>query len=227
MIKVKWIIESFSIINYNNQEVEYEELSTNQNLIGSFDYMGDEGYDNFLVNKETKEIVYIGLGIPQEFSFKENFFTYNNISLLEYSFDDLFLTLKEKNIFNEARFSIFDMNTDRLICISSFEDNKYQVVKINNYFFLLFVDWQYKGFILNDAFKRINNYNVEKVDNRFNYYMVEMLKLVNKTVYDKMENEDKYILQKLKNLKKNFLIIDDNRASGAINFINNCIFAFY
>lgn len=226
-MEVKWIIESFSIINCSIETLEYDKLNINQKLIGSFDYMGYEGYDNFLINSENNEIVYVGLTVPQEFVFENNFFKAKNITLLNHGFNNLYSKLNKNTVFNEPSISILDSKLDELICLSSLEDKFYQTININEDFLLLFINWEYKGFVLKNALKKINNYNENKIDIRLDYYLIKMFELVNSNIYDKMENEDALILQKLKHLKTEFLGINDDRALGAINFINNCIYAFY
>ena len=221
------MLESFSIINFNNEAIDYDKLSINENLIGSFDYQGSEGYDNFLIDSETGNVEYIGLSVPQNFQFEKNFFVDNNIILFKHDFNDLLSALKRGMIFQEPNYSILDSKSNRLICISSLEDKAYQVIKINEDFFLLFIDWEYKGFVLKDVTKNINDYNKEKVDSKFEESLNEIFEFVNNDIYDRMEHEDDIILQKLNKLKEKFLNISDSRTEGVINFIDNYIFAYY
>lgn len=226
-MRVKWIIESFSIINYDNNAVEYDKLASNKRLIGSFDYEGHEGYDNFLVDSETKKIEYIGLGIPQNFMIEDNFIIDRGILLEEYDFNTFLLNLKKGTIFSESNYSILDLQTDNLVCLFSLEIKEYQSVKVNDYLYLLFKNDVYHGFILSQATKHIDNYETNKSDELFLYLIKLIFSLVNEKVYEKMDNEDELIKKRLIELKEEFYNLNDSRKEGFLNFIENCFYAYY
>lgn len=221
------MLESFSIINFNTEAINYDNLSTNEKLIGSFDYLGEEKFDNFLIDRETGEIEFIGLSIPQNFIFENDFFKFRGIELTEHKLNDLYSTFNNETIFQEPNFSILDSKFNRLICLASLEIENYQAVKINDDFSLLFDDWKYSGFVLNNAFKKLNEFDKNNINNEFEINLYKIFELVNTRIYDQMENEDELILKKLNSLKKLFLNIHDSRRDGIINFIDNCLFAYY
>ncbi|MEN7547384.1 hypothetical protein AAG747_05670 [Rapidithrix thailandica] len=92
MIKLNWIIESFSVVNEISLTVE--DIALNKNLVGSFDYLGMEGYDNFLMDPNTHEIVYLGLGVPQNFLLEKSFFETRKVHFDKKPLEQLFLKKK-------------------------------------------------------------------------------------------------------------------------------------
>ncbi len=219
-----WMIRSSSILDINDLTAEdLEILVASKKVIGSYDYLGFEGWDNFIIDRYTNKITCIGLTVPE--NFKND--SLNISEIRELNTFELIDILKINNKWVKPDISYLDPQNDELTCLSYDTPNSLCFFDVNSDLRIFLFNNQYYGFRLKNASLNIEGYNEEKIASNFFNELSSFLCCFNEELSKKLEDEDLEVYKFLKNKRAVFARMKDSRAEGVVDFIDNCFFAYY